>query len=102
MSVVISAFGLGKSFEKFAATFPEADDGALGGAANEPLELGEDLFDRIEVRAVGRQIQDLGSDPFDRRLNARHFVRLEVDHHDDVVRLERRYEMLFDVNAEEF
>jgi hypothetical protein len=37
VSEVISAFGLGKSFEKFAATFPEAGDGALGGAANGPI-----------------------------------------------------------------
>lgn len=32
-------------------------DGPFGGFAQEQLELGEDLFDRVEVGGVGRQEQ---------------------------------------------
>jgi hypothetical protein len=34
---------------------------SLGGFAHEVFELGEDLFDRIEVGAVGRQEQQAGT-----------------------------------------
>ena len=47
--------------EELADTSPGGLDGALGGLAQQGLELGEDLFDGIEIGAVGRQEDQMGS-----------------------------------------
>ena len=39
-------------------------DGSRGGLADMSLELGEGVFDRIEVGTVGRQIAELGAAGF--------------------------------------
>ena len=44
--------------EELADATPCGFDGALGGLAQEGLELGEDLLDRIEVGAVGWQEEE--------------------------------------------
>ncbi len=38
---------------------PQAVDGSLGGLAQQSLQLGEGVFDWIEVWAVGRKIENL-------------------------------------------
>ena len=45
--------------EEGADALPCGVDGSLGGFAQQQLELGEDLFDRIEVGRVGRQDKSL-------------------------------------------
>ena len=47
------------SFEKAADGGPKAVDGSLGGLAQERLELGEGVLDRIEVGRVGRQVEEV-------------------------------------------
>ena len=49
----------GEAIEAFADDAPEAVDGSLGGFSQQGFELGEQLFDWIEVRAVGRKIENL-------------------------------------------
>ena len=48
--------------------------------AQEGLQLRKRLFDRIEVRTVGRQKAKPGADPFDRGVHFRLFVHREVEH----------------------
>lgn len=49
------ALGRREAVEEFADASPDGFDGSLGGFAQARFQLGEDLFDRIEVGAVGRQ-----------------------------------------------
>jgi hypothetical protein len=58
------------------------------------------LFDRIEVRTVGRQEPDLRARPFDRRSNLRVLVYRQVVEHDDIARAQRGHQDLFDVREE--
>jgi hypothetical protein len=53
---------------------PETLAGALGGLAQYRLELGEGLLNGIEVRAVGRQVDEPSALRCDRLDNAGGFV----------------------------
>ena len=57
---------------------------AFLGHAHPVLDLGEGLFDGIEVGAVGRQEPEPGADGFDRVADALGFVTSQVVHDDDV------------------
>ena len=59
---VVGAFVGGEAFEECSNTSPCCLMGPLGGFAHEMLELGEDLLDRVEIRALGRQEKKLGTD----------------------------------------
>ena len=61
------------------------------------FELGEDLFDRIEVRAVWRQEQEPGSRSTDGLAHGRPFVAGQIVHDDDVAGQERWHEQLLDI-----
>ena len=64
------------------------------------LSLAKSLLDRVEVGAVGRQVEDAGAGRRDRLADARDLVRGEVVHDHDVAGGERRREELLDVGAE--
>jgi len=48
------------------------------------LEFGESLLDGIEVGAVGRQINQLGSDALDRLADPGHLVAGQIVHDDGI------------------
>jgi hypothetical protein len=52
---VVLAFGGGKAVEEFAELLPQPCSCPRRCAAQQCLQLGEGLFDRIEVRRIGRQ-----------------------------------------------
>ena len=60
------------------------------------LELGEDLLDRVEVGAVGRQEQEVRASGPDGDPDGRLLVAGEVVEDDDVARPERRAQLLLD------
>ncbi|BAQ50089.1 hypothetical protein Maq22A_2p41615 (plasmid) [Methylobacterium aquaticum] len=64
-------------------------DRSCGRGAQQRLELGEGLLDRVELRAVGRQVHHPSASRRDGLAHARHLVGLKVveDHH--VARPER-------------
>jgi hypothetical protein len=64
------------------------------------LELGEDLFDGVEVGGVFRQEYQAGSDIPDRLAHRLSFVGSEIVEDDDVARLQSRHEELIDIGAE--
>ena len=65
--------------EKRADAAPKGVDGSLLGLAHEVLQLGEDLFDGVEVRAVARQVDDLDAQLSGfRRDHPRHVARRVV------------------------
>jgi hypothetical protein len=68
--------------------------------AEERFQFGEGLFDRVEVRAVGRKKPDMRARPFNRRANLRLLVHRQVVEHDDVAGAQRGDQDLFDVREE--
>ena len=70
--------------------------GALGSLAQQVFELCEDLLDRVEVGAVGRQEQEARAFGPDRGPDGGLFVAGEIIQDDDIAWLERRTELLLD------
>ena len=66
----------------------------------EGLQLRKRQFDRIEVRAVGRQEAEVRPDGFDRGADGGLFVGGEVVEDDDIARVERRGEDLLHIGQE--
>jgi hypothetical protein len=71
-----------------------------GGLAQERLKLGEGVLDRIEVGAVGRQVDEAGAGRFDRGADGRPLMAAEIVHHDGVAGRELRDEDLLDIGLE--
>ena len=65
--------------------------------SHERFQFRERLFDRIEIRAVGRKKSDQGSLLFDRGSDLGLFVHGQVIEHDDVTGPQGRHEDLFDI-----
>ena len=74
--------------------------GTLGGLAQCRLEFGEGLLDRVEVRAVGRQVDQLSTLRSDRLGNAGGFVTAQIVEHHNVLRPQRGREHLLDISTE--
>jgi hypothetical protein len=68
--------------------------------SQQSFELGENLFDRIEVEGVFRQEHEADSDIADRFAHRPSFVGAEIVEDHDVARLQRRHEELFDIGVE--
>ena len=63
-------------------------------------KLGERLFDRIEVRALGRQIAQRRASSLDRFPDTGDVVGWQVVHHDDIALAQGRREKMFDIGEE--
>ena len=96
----VRALGRFESVEDFADGAPEPGDGALGGFAQVGLELGEGVLDRIEVRAIWRQVQECRACCLDHGTDARPLMTGEVVHDDDVAGPEFGHEHARDVGLE--
>ena len=70
--------------EELADAPPGGFDGALGGLAEQGLELGEDLLDGIEVGAVGRQEDQMCAGLSQGLSHGLALVAAQVVHDDDV------------------
>lgn len=86
--------------EQGSCGFPCCLYGSCGGGTHEVLEFGEDLFDWVEIRTVGRQEEELCSGPADGLSNRLSLVRAEIVHDDDVAGRERGNENLLDIGCE--
>ena len=58
---IVGAFVVGECAEKLADGGADGFDRSRGGFAQQVLELGEHLFDRVQVGRVFRQQEQLGS-----------------------------------------
>ena len=81
---------------------PERIDRALGGFAQQGLELGEDLLDWIEVRGIGRQVTDTGSCSFNRLPHPIDLVAAQIVGDDDIAGLERGAQKVPHISQEYF
>ena len=80
---------------------PKLVDGADGHGAQMGLQLGEGHFDRVEIRAVGRQEQKPCAPVADSLFGDRTFVGGQVVHDDNVAFFQRRGELGFDIGFED-
>lgn len=99
---IVGAFAGSEGVEEAAYPPPEAIDRALFGFSEKGLEFCEDLLDRIEVRRVRRQKQEMGASSANGAADRAAFVRAEVIHDNDVAGAQRRSEHLFDISLETF
>ena len=81
-----------------ADALPGVFDGSLGGLPQEGFELGEDLFDRVQVWRVGRQEEEPGAGLTDCATDSLAFVATEIVHDDDIARFQGWNEYLIDVS----
>lgn len=80
--------------------FEEGVEGSCGGCAEVSFEFGKSQFDGIEVRAVGRQMQEFGSAAFYSRSDGRTFVRGKIVGDDDITGTQRGCQALLEVSQE--
>jgi len=97
MSHVIATFGRRKKAERDGDEVADLIEGAWPRGPQERFQFSEGEFNRIEVRAVGRQKPELGARRFDRPTHLRLLVGGEVVEDDDVAAPQGRCEDLFDV-----
>ena len=74
----------------------------MRGALEEPFEFGGGVFNRIEVGALRRQVQQRGAGSFNGLAHADALVAGEVVHDHDVAVGERRNQLLPDVGEKDF
>lgn len=100
MSEIISAFVGTEVLEAFAEERPQGVNRAASRRANNRLQFGKAEFDWVEVRTVGREIEEGRAGALDQASHAGDFVRAEVVGDDEIAGHERRHEDLFDVGEE--
>ena len=83
--------------EDFADRDADCFDCSRGGFSQQMLELGEDLFDRVQVGRVFWQEEELGAGGADERPHRLAFVTTEIVHDDDVTLAQRGQEDLLDL-----
>jgi hypothetical protein len=86
--------------EELADAAPSGREGSLGGTSEQRLQLGEQLLDRIEVGAVGRQEEQLGASLVDGLAHRLAFVAAEVVDDHDVAGRKRRCQDLLNIGEE--
>ena len=96
---VVEAFGGGDLVDCDADGVPEGVDGSARHFAQRVFDLGEHLFDGVHIRTIGGQKPSFSAGGFDGFSDAGDLVRVEIVHDDEVARLERRDEDLFDIGA---
>src|SRR5689334_503823 len=100
MREVIRAFIGWEALEQTTDHVPKRRDGAASGGAQHRLQFGEHLFDRIEVGAVWREIEQLRAHPLDGLAHACDPVGRKVVHDDHIPPVQRRREELLHVSEE--
>src|SRR3979490_3487447 len=86
--------------EDFADCDADSFGRGRGGLAQQVLELGEDLFDRVQVRRVFRQEEELGPGCADELAHRFGFVTTEIVHDHDVAGAKRGDDDLLDLGPE--
>ncbi len=71
-----------------------------GGRSEQRVELGEGLLDRVQIRTVGRQIEEFGPHGLDGGAHAFDLVGAEVVHNDEVAGAQSWRQGLLDIGPE--
>src|SRR3954471_10225739 len=95
----VAAFGWREEVGDPTDGLPQALDRALGGFAQQRLVFGESLLDRVQVGAVGRQIDELRPSGGDCLGDAGDFVAAQIVEQDNVDGGQCRRQYLLDIGA---
>jgi len=87
---VAAAFGWREVAEDLANPGPEFFHRAFFSVMEARFQLGERFFDRVEIRAVRRAVDDFRSPPLNRLTDARHLVGAQVIQDHSITWLQRR------------
>ena len=90
-----------EGIEQLADALPCRLNRTLGGFSQQMFELGEQLLDRVEIRAVGREEQEFCACRPDCSTHGFPLVAAQIVHDDDVARRQGRHEELLDPGGEE-
>lgn len=85
--------------EDLSDCFHHCLDGSGVHLAQQSLQFGQDLLDRVEVWAIRREIEKFGADRADRLANDLGLVAAEIVQHDDVATTQNRSEAPFHASA---
>ena len=80
---------------------PKCLDAAQSHLPQQSLQLGEDLFDGVEIGTIGGQEQQGRAGGLDGLAHGGLLVGSQIIHHDDVAGSQRRHQNLFDVAQEQ-
>jgi hypothetical protein len=83
---IVGTFGWAELLEQRSDAVPDGGDGPFVRLAEQGLEFGKDHLDRIEVRAVGRQEQQVCAGISYCPTHSNAFVAAQIVEHDDVAR----------------
>lgn len=100
MSQIVGALLRSKEQQEIADAPPCCFDGSFFRLSNKRFQLGEHHFDRVEVRAVGRQEQEMCAAFADCCPCGRALVASQIVQDDDIACLQRRNEALPDPSGE--
>ena len=100
ISDIICAFLRSEVCERLSDGPDEGVEGSCSSLAKGCFELGESLFDWIEVGAIGWQVAQRRTGSLDRFLDAGDFVTGEIVHHDDIALVQGRGEKVLDIGQE--
>jgi hypothetical protein len=81
---------------------PSVLDGALLSLPHPMLDLGEGLFDRVEVGRVWRQVPEPGASGLDHLPDSFRLVASEIVENDDIAFVQGWQEKVLDIGAEAF
>jgi hypothetical protein len=101
ISKIVSAFGWREGIKDLANRSPSVGDGSRLGLPHEVFELGEELFNRIEIWTIGRQEEEVCAGLSDGVTNSFSFVAAKIVEDHDVTATERRDEDLLHIEGEE-
>ena len=100
MGEVVATFGGAEAVQQRPDPLPRRLHGPFGRVTEQGFELGEDLFNRVEIRGVRRQEAQGGPHPLKGRPHGRTLVAAQIVHNDDIAGGEGRQQTLFDIGQE--
>ena len=100
MGEVVAAFLRAEAVKQGAEPPPSSLNRAFGRVAEQGFELGEDLFNGVEIRGVGGQEAQRGPHPLNGRPHGGTLVAAQIVHNDDIAWSECRQQTLFDIGQE--
>jgi hypothetical protein len=75
ISEIVTALGGRNEFEELTGGLPQRLFRASGSLTQQRFELGKELFDRVEIGAIGRQVEQAGAVRDDCLVDAGNLVR---------------------------
>ena len=102
MAEEVGALGWREARDNIAKRVPECLDGSQCLCSQEGFELGKGLLDRVQIRAVGWQVEQPGAGGFDCLADPGDLVGAQIVHDDDVATHQRGNQSLLDLGEEQF